>query len=565
MPTFIFKVQDSQLVCEGEGVSLLRLKSKLSSFLGHGQIKTLSPRSFSLPLIAAVAASAVFEEVCGSVPSELAGEANAYELHRNARDEAMQGVEEQKITELVAPWPGILDPAQQIAVTAMTTKGLLGLCLFDEQGIGKTLTTLAAFDILKERGETDCLVIVCPVTMIGGWKKEVDKFLPGKYQVKAAEGTAAEKRKAVLSSFDILICNFESVPSLLVALKGVLSNKKATLAVDESFNVKNSEAFRTTAVRELRDSCIKGFVMCGTPAPNSAVDVISQFDIADRGYTFAGFVAPKDEKDRTLKINERIEQRGAYVRRLKEQVLPDLPDKDFKLVSVSMTGRQEALYEEARGRLELSLKSMDNATFRKSLATYFQQRSTLLQICACPEAVDPSFTGSSAKLEALDKLVDEIVERGHKKILIWSFYKASLRSIMERYERYSPVLLDGTSSAKERAEAVHRFQNDPEVRVCVANPAAAGAGITLHAASDAAYISFSNQAAHFLQSLDRIHRRGQLADNVTYHIVVCRGTIEEAEVQRLRQKEVRQHELLGDETKWPNSLDEALAELTPIQ
>lgn len=563
--SFTFTVQDSQFICGGEGVSFLRLKAKLSAFLGHGQIITLGSKSFSLPLISAVAASSVFQEVCGSIPNELFSETQVYERHRIARTEAMQGVLENKIAVLDSPWLEVLDPAQAIAVSAMTTEGLLGLCLFDEQGIGKTVTTLAAFDLLKQRGETDCLIIISPVTMMGSWKNEIEKFLPGKYRVKTAEGSADEKRKTVLSSFDVLICNFESVPPLLVVLKGVLGTKKATLAVDESFNVKNKEAFRSVAVRELRNFCIKGFVMCGTPAPNSAVDVISQFDIADSGYTFAGFVPPKDEDDRIKRINERIDERGTYVRRLKEEVLPMLPEKKFNLVSVVMSGRQAALYEEARERLEISLKSMDNATFRKSLATYFQQRSALLQICACPEVVDPTFSDKSAKLEALDKLVDEVVEHGHRKLIIWSFYRASLQSIFDRYQRYSPVLLDGSSTAKERAKAVHLFQNDPQVSICVANPAAAGAGITLHSASDAAYVSFSNQAAHFLQSLDRIHRRGQLAENVNYHLLVCRGTIEETEVQRLREKEVRQHVLLGDEVKWPNSLDEALAELTPAQ
>lgn len=561
--SFNFKIQNSQLVCEGEGVSFLRLKTKLSGFLGHGQIITLGPKVFSLPLISAVMASSIFNEVCGVIPDELTGEMKVYEKHRAARDKAMQGVLENKIRPLESPWPEILDPAQAIAVSAMTTDGLLGLCLFDEQGIGKTITALAAFDILKQRSQTDCLIIICPVTMMGGWKAEIEKFLPGKYRIKTAEGSAEDKRKAVLSSFDVLICNFESIPSLLVALKGVLGTKKATLAVDESFNVKNKDAFRSVAVRELRDSCIKGFVMCGTPAPNSAIDVISQFDIADSGFTFAGFIPPKDEGLRTTCINERIKQRGLYVRRLKEEVLPSLPEKNFSLVSITMTGRQAVLYKDARHKLELSLKSMDNATFRKSLATYFQQRSALLQICACPEAIDPTFSDTSAKLEALDKLVKQIVTHNHKKIIIWSFYRASIQSIMERYEKFYPVLLDGSSTAKERSEAVHRFQNDPEAHICVANPAAAGAGITLHAASDAVYVSFSNQAAHFLQSLDRIHRRGQKAENVNYHLLVCRGTIEETEVQRLRDKEVRQHELLGDEAKWPNSLDEALAELTP--
>lgn len=546
-------------------MSFLRLKTKLSGFFGHGQITTLGTKVFSLSLTSAVAASSVFKEVCGAIPKELASGVETYERHEVARDHAMSGVLENRILTLESPWPEILDPAQAVAVSAMITPGLLGLCLFDEQGIGKTLTALASFDILRQRNQTDCLVIACPVTMIGGWKKEIEKFLPEKYRVKAVEGSAQEKRKAVLSSFDVLICNFESVPSLLVPLKAVLGNKKAMLVVDESFNVKNKEASRSVAVRELRGSCVKGFVMCGTPAPNSPSDIINQFDIADDGYTFAGFVLPKDEKERAQRISERIDERGTYVRRLKEEVLPFLPEKRFNLVLVTMSGRQAALYEEARNKLELSLKSMDNATFRKSLTTYFQQRAALLQICACPEAVDPTFSDTSAKLVALDKLVGEIVEMSNKKLIIWSFYRASLQNLYERYKKHSPVLLDGSSTAKERAEAVHRFQNNPEVRICVANPAAAGAGITLHSASDAIYVSFSNQAAHFLQSIDRIHRRGQEAKSVNYHLLVCRGTIEETEVQRLRVKEVRQQELLNDQVKWPSSLDEALSELTPIQ
>ncbi len=560
--SFVFKIQNSQLVCEGVGVSFLRLKTKLSNFLGSGQITTLGPKAFSLALNSAVIASHLFNEVCGAIPKEMAIGVEVFEKHKAARDDAMKGVLENRILPMDSPWPTILDPAQAIAVSAMVTPGLLGLCLFDEQGIGKTVTALAVFDILRQRSHVDCLVIVCPVTMIGGWKKEIEKFLPGKYRVKMLDGTADEKRKLVLSPFDVLICNFESVPPLLVLLKAVLTNKNAMLVVDESFNVKNKEAGRSVAVRELRDACVKGFVMCGTPAPNSPIDIISQFDIADNGYTFAGFIFPKDREALVERISERVDERGAYVRRLKEDVLPFLPEKRFNLVSVIMLGRQAALYEEARNRLELTLKSMDNATFRKSLTTYFQQRSVLLQICACPEAVDPTFFDVSAKLLTLDKLVEDIVKMEKKKFIIWSFYRVSLQSLYERYKEYSPVLLDGSSSAKERENAVHRFQNDPEVRICIANPAAAGAGVTLHSASDAAYVSFSNQAAHFLQSIDRIHRRGQQAESVNYHLIICRGTIEETEVQRLRAKEVSQQELLRDHVKWPNSLDEALAELT---
>lgn len=561
MPLSFLK-KDNDLLCEGEGVPLLRLKTNLAEFLGSSQVRSLNSKSFSLPLSSAALASSVFEKALGAIPDQLKERIDTYKTHEIAREDAMRGVLENRGLRLDESWNDTLDPAQAIAVSAMITPGLLGLCLFDEQGIGKTVTTIAAYDILRQKEEVERLIIVCPVTMMKGWREEINKFLPGRYETVVLEGTAAEKRKKALSHFDVLVCNFESIPPLLLVLKGVAGSQKTVLAVDESFNVKNKEAGRSVAVRELRRSCVKGFVLCGTPAPNSSVDVIHQFDVADDGYAFAGFVTPKDEKELLERVSERIEGRGAFIRRLKEDVLPFLPEKNFEVLSVNMTGRQAALYEDARNKLEISLKSMDNAMFKRRLTTYFQQRAALLQICACPEAVDPSFSDESAKLIALDELVKKLVGTEGKKLIIWSFYVASLQNIFYRYKAYSPVLLDGSSTASERAEAVHRFQNDPNVRICVANPAAAGAGITLHAASDAVYVSFSNQAAHFLQSVDRIHRRGQTASSVDYHLLVCRGTIEETEVQRLRAKELSQHELLGDRVKWPNSLDEALSELS---
>ncbi|CAN5715501.1 hypothetical protein BH11PAT2_BH11PAT2_09140 [soil metagenome] len=556
---------ESELICEGEGMPFLRLKAKLSEVLGVSQIRSISARSFSFPLESASAVMDILIEAFGSVPDVLKEQHAVFEEHEAARDEAMDIIIEKRILPLEGKWSETLDEAQAIAVSAMTVPGLKGLCLFDEQGIGKTATAIAAFDVLKERGQADCLVVVSPVTMKSGWKTEItEKFLPDKYNVIVLEGSAATNRATLIGNplFDVLVCNFEAVEGLLVALKGILGRRKAVLVVDESFNVKNKDAARSEAVRDLRRSCVRAFVLCGTPAPNSEVDVIHQYDIADDGYTFGGFVVPKDEEDRRERINQRIEERGTTIRRLKEEVLPDLPDKAFHMVQVAMTGKQASIYEEARSKLVLSLKSMDNATFKKSLTTYFQQRNVLLQICACPEALDPSFADASAKMVALDALVRDIVEVKGKKLVIWSFYKASLNSIMKLYAKHKPVLLDGSSSAAERGESVKRFQTDESVRICVANPAAAGAGVTLHAASDAVYISHSNQAAHFLQSLDRIHRRGQMSPTTDYYLFVCKGTIEEGEVQRLREKEVRQNRLLGDRVKWPNSLDDALAELS---
>jgi SNF2 family DNA or RNA helicase len=219
------------------------------------------------------------------------------------------------------------------------------------------------------------------------------------------------------------------------------------------------------------------------------------------------------------------------------------------------------MYEKAKSELELELRSLNNESFKKRLVTYFQRRAALLQICSCPSSIDPTASEVPVKYTVLDELLDKLISQG-RKVVLWSFYRKSLDEIMARYSRYCPVRVDGSvTSNVVRREAVRSFQENPSTMLFVGNPAAAGAGITLHAAYDAIYISYSNQAAHYLQSLDRIHRRGQVADEVNYYLLICKGTIEESEVVRLRGKEVRQHDLLGDHITWPTSLDDALEEL----
>lgn len=554
-------VKNKRVLFEGTGIDFLQLKADLASILGPDAVRTDNRSSFSLHESALPYVRDILETKSLDIHEEPVENVEQERQHAEARKTANSVIFGNAQGSLSETWNKILDPAQSVAVSAMITPGLAGLCLFDEQGIGKTVMTIATFDELYEREEVEKLVIIAPVTMMQGWADEINKFLPDKYNVVVLDGNRDAKRHKLLSPSDVIVCNFESLTSLLVPLKSMVKDKQVMLAVDESFNVKNKDAIRSESVRELRKYCSKGFVMCGTPAPNSPADVIHQFDVADNGYTFAGFKVPKDPVQLLDEISQRINDRGVYIRRLKTEVLPELPDKNFHIVKVDMVGRQAELYNDARNELEIELKSMDNVTFRRNLTTYFQQRLVMLQICACPQDVDPAYQNGSVKLNALDKIVEEKVVAQKKKLVIWSFYKTSLNEICSRYSNHQPVLLDGSVTGKQRAEAVKKFQDDPDTLICVANPAAAGAGVTLHAASDAVYISLSNQAAHFLQSIDRIHRRGQSADSVHYHIIVCAGTIEENEIKRLREKELLQQQLLHDKVSWPNSLDEALADL----
>ncbi len=149
-------------------------------------------------------------------------------------------------------------------------------------------------------------------------------------------------------------------------------------------------------------------------------------------------------------------------------------------------------------------------------------------------------------------------------MIVWSYYVASVEQLVRRYAQFKPVRYDGTVAAVEdRRASVRRFQEDATTMLFVGNPAAAGAGLTLHRARFAVYESLSNQAAHYLQSLDRIHRRGQERD-VEYLVLLCDGTIEIPEYDRLRHKERTAQRLLGDAVEPPVTRESMLAEMQTV-
>jgi SNF2 family DNA or RNA helicase len=541
----------------GPGLQMIRLKAKLSQVLDlktSANATTISVPVACLPLVRELVDSkADFSQEALAV-TEL------FEKHASARVESLCRVNDGNFADIPERWQSILEPSQATAVSAMCVPGLLGFCLFDEQGSGKTVMSIAAFDILTERGEIDAAIIVCPKSMLSEWRKDLLKFTNNRHRIAVVEGSHQEKLDTVYGDFNVFIVNYEGLSNLAASLKAQAKVKRFLFIADESFLVKNSQTLRADRCNDVRESCLRCFVLCGTPAPNSADDLINQFNLADRGFTFAGFQKPNDSELNDAKIQERSNERGTFIRRLKTEILENVPDKQFEIVRVKLKGRQAQMYDSARRELELNLRTLNNDTFKRSLATYFQKRSALLQICVCPSAIDPLYSEIPAKLEPLDRLIDDLISK-KRKVVIWTFYKESVKELKSRYARHNVVVIEGSVSSPDRQDAVTKFQNDPNCMIFIGNPSAAGAGITLHASYDSIYVSYSNQAAHYIQSLDRTHRRGQTAETVNYYLICCEGTIEETEIKRLRAKEVGQAKLLGDEIKWPSSLDEAIEEL----
>lgn len=447
----------------------------------------------------------------------------------------------------------VLDDHQVVNVAAMTLPEGLGLCVFDEQGAGKTVTFIFGFDVLVSQDKADFALIVAPKSMIAEWPRDFMRFKGDLYKTAIVAGTQEQKRNLLASGADVFVTNFETVVMMESEIRAMLRSHpgRGILAVDESFYAKNLEARRTQALRRLREWCGRAYVLCGTPAPNAPHDLVQQFNIVDFGITFSGVSIPDGRDAARPVVQEAIEQRGLFIRHLKADVLSDLPVKQFHRVMLPLQPVQQRLYTGALQDLIIDLKGIDDRTFQRELGSYLARRNALLQLCSNPASVARGYWETPAKLLALDGLLGEAIVNRREKIVLWSFYTASIEAIFTRFMCYNPVRYDGTvSDVGERREAVRRFQEDDTTMLFVANPAAAGAGLTLHRARLAVYESMSNQAAHYLQSLDRIHRRGQLRE-VEYMVLLCENTIEIQEYDRLTEKELSAQQLLGDHVEPP--------------
>lgn len=457
-----------------------------------------------------------------------------------------------------SPMGDRLDEHQVRNVAVMTLTAGWGTCVFDEQGTGKTVTLICAFDLLVERNLADILVVVAPKSMIAEWAVEFDRFTNGLYSVAVADGPRKDRVAALRSGADVVVMSYETVAAMPDEVTRLARRGRVVLAVDESFNAKNPEARRTEALMQVRQYCTRAFVLCGTPAPNAGADLVSQFDLVDLGLTFGGVTLPKDREKSNHFVRERLHDRGFYLRSLKDRVLT-LPDREYVTVNVQLRGEQRQAYDAALSDLVLDLRGSTDEEFAANITNFLARRSMLMRICSDPSPIIPGYSEVPAKIQALDGLLDTITGRGDK-VILWSFYRSTLDLVSNRYAHLGLVRVDGSVSSPDRRDAVRRFQEDAAIRVFVGNPAAAGAGLTLTAARVAVYESMSNQAAHYMQSLDRIHRRGQ-EEAVEYYFLVCEDTIEVPEQQRLLDKAQYQGELLGDDLTPPITRQTMLEEL----
>ena len=438
---------------------------------------------------------------------------------------------------------------QKIGYTWMRTLARyhFGGILADDMGLGKTLQVIALLTAFyQEKTEQKAAgnegsgselplpsLIVCPASLVYNWGQEFARFSPG-IRVLLIAGTAKERqvqleeqmRMEASEGAQVIITSYDLLKRDRAAYLGRTFEYEI---IDEAQVIKNAKTQGAKAVKEI--SANARFALTGTPVENRLSELWSIFDFLMPGFLYSyrkfreRYELPivKNQDPEALTALRRMT--GPFVlRRLKKDVLRELPGKEERIVYSAASGRQQKLYTASALKLKEALAG--GAWSGNGKLEVLSQLMRLRQICCDPALCFEDYTGESAKLETCVSLIASASAAGHK-ILLFSQFASMLERIRERLlqEGISSHLLVGATPKEERSRMVQAFASD-EVPVFLISLKAGGTGLNLTAADIVIhYDPWWNVAAQN-QATDRAYRIGQ-EKPVTVYKLILKDTIEE--------------------------------------
>jgi hypothetical protein len=470
-------------------------------------------------------------------------------------------VELSAATDAALELPGLggeLKPFQRAGVKYLLSQRRAFLA--DEQGLGKTIEALAAI----EADDAYPAVVVCPASLKLNWLREIERWLPHR-SARALSGTGAgtsapeiprdgesSRRKAPpsgVSSADITVVNYDILAAREREL-GRLSPR--ALVLDESHYCKNGAAKRTQAATRLAASVtVDGLVLAltGTPVMNRPNELISQLRIIGRLGDF-GSGAKFGERFKGADAHQRLHwhlRARCFVRRLKSEVLPQLPAKTRSVVPIELDNEGEYRLAERDVIAWLRSHPLDLAELDAKVAAALRAER-LVRLGALKKLA------ARGKLHAALAWIHDFLSSGER-LVVFASHREIQRAIVERFPHALHVL--GKDSHKARDASVRRFQEagGEQSQLIVCSLAVAGQGLTLTKASNVAFLELDWTPAKHDQAEDRCHRIGQ-EDAVNAWYLLAAGTIDETIATLLDRKRA----VIGAVTDGHPEADEAVVD-----
>lgn len=396
----------------------------------------------------------------------------------------------------------------------------------DEQGLGKTIEALGW---LQLHLKTVPALFTVPSSVKINWERETQKCL-SKYQNKIQ---ILSGRTPYPITGKIIIINYDIIHYWRRKLKQI---KFKLFIGDECQYIKNDGAKRTKAIKTITKNIPHVLMLSGTPIEKKPIEIYNAVNIINpelfpNPWKFKErYCGPKNTGfGRTYNGATNVEElhriliKNVMIRRLKKDVLKELPNKSYSFVSLSITNETEYSKAETDILEYLREEKGKKARKRAKKAKYLVQRGVLKQLAI------------EGKMKEVIEWIAVFLSSGEK-LVVFGIHTKTIETIMKVFP--NAVRVDGSVTGKKRQDAIDRFQNDPTANLFIGNLKAAGVGITLTAASNVAIIEYPDNPAWISQAIDRVHRITQLKKVMVYYLL-ARGTIEEIIARNLdKEKEI---------------------------
>lgn len=461
-------------------------------------------------------------------------------VEKNLKDyfEKIKGIKNEDFC-ITEPFNSILREYQKFGVRWMANLSDLkfGGILADEMGLGKTIQTIALIKSFKSSKDRASLIIA-PSSLVYNWKDEIHKFDPDMKTI-VIDG-ARDKREEKLEKikeYDILITSY---PLIKKDIDLYEKHRLNFSILDEAQNIKNSSSMNAKSVKKLRAEY--RFALTGTPIENSIEELWSIFDFTMPGYLmdykkfYDKFESPiiNDKNEDALKILKKIIS-PFILRRVKKDVIKELPEKIEHKLIIQMTDEQEKVYRAYENVIKDEiLYNIKNYNISENKIKILSMITKLRQICCDPKVLLQNYNFDNGKMLVLDQVIQNCISSGNR-ILLFSQFTTILKNIDIRLKdsKVETIYLDGNTKIYKRKELVNRF-NSGEGSVFLISLKAGGTGLNLTSADRVIHFDPWWNPAVEDQASDRAHRIGQ--EKVVEVIkFITKDTIEE-KIYELQQK-----------------------------
>lgn len=400
-----------------------------------------------------------------------------------------------------------------------------GGCLADDMGLGKTIQMLAFFDERRKRRPKKIpSLVVVPKSLMFNWKQECDRFTP-QLNVIEYHGLERAKLREVFAKQDLILTTYGTLRRDVLLLKDLEFDY---VVLDEAQAIKNAGSQVAKAVRLLKS--LHRVALSGTPIENHLGDLCSIFEFLNPGMlgrssAFRLHAADPEDKETRRVLADGL--RPLILRRTKQSVASELPEKFEQTIYCEMGPEQQRLYNELRDHYRDSLLGIIDEQGMAKAKMHVLEALLRLRQAACHPALlqKAQAEDASAKLDALVPQLQELIDEGHK-ALVFSQFTSMLAIVKQHLDKQGIVYeyLDGQT--RDRKERVERFQSDDKCGVFLVSLKAGGLGLNLTAADYVFILDPWWNPAVETQAIDRAHRVGQTRQVFAYRLI-CKDTVEE--------------------------------------